>query len=170
MSRRHVNLIPFPVGRTKNAPWQRDEECDLCRDDGIVDVGRDPTSGTNQTAPCPRCYVGFMVEFGYGRGELIVGNRRQLVFYQSSNSPWGSGGYWARNQALAQMLAPQGVSEPLPLEENERRMKVVNRMLAWGEWTEELLDELYEGDEVGRKAHDILVRAARRHDPMEIVF
>ena len=169
MSHIEIPLIPFPDSRIKNAPWERDEECDLCRNDGIVDVGRDPTSGTNQTAPCPRCRIGFMVEFGYGRKEVVAGGRHKMIFYQSSNPPWGKG-YWARNQALSQMLAPQVVSEPLPLEENERRMRIVNRMLARGEWTEELLDELYEGDEVGRKAHDILVRAARRHDPMEIVF
>lgn len=98
-----VDAIPFPAGRTPNRPWQHRRGCGTCQDDALISVGDDPRSGTEQMAPCPECEAGFMVEYGYGRRSVAVGQSTKHVLYQR-RSPWGHLGYWGR-AAVARPLA-----------------------------------------------------------------
>lgn len=95
-----IDVIPFPTGRVPNRPWARNRSCDTCLDDALVHVGDDPRTGTGQMAPCPECEAGFMVEFGFGRRSVAVGQSMKHVLYQG-RSPWGSGGYWGRAGAVS---------------------------------------------------------------------
>lgn len=134
-----IDTIPFPDSRTPNRPWARHRSCDLCLDDGLVTVGADPVTGTDQTAPCPECETGFMVEFGYGRRPVTVGQSVKHVLYQR-RSPWGSSGYWGRAGAVP-IDAAVRASAPADLPEDALVAAAPD------DWTEDELVPWNEGEQ-----------------------
>ncbi len=110
-----VDAIPFPAGRTQNRPWAHRHGCRTCLDDALVQVGEDPRTGTDQMAPCPDCEAGFMVEFGYGRRQLTVGQSVKHVLYQG-RARWGADGFWSRRGELRSAVQrPCPVAPALPV-------------------------------------------------------
>jgi hypothetical protein len=92
---RHIDAIPWPAsGRVVNDPWEREEECLTCLDDGVLPVGQGKT-GTEEVAPCPWCRRGFMTEYGYGRHKP---ERGKPYFFQD-RAPWGHLGFWNERQS-----------------------------------------------------------------------
>jgi hypothetical protein len=158
--RAKVPAVPYPEGR--NANRDGDEACELCRDDGVVMVGYSAT-GTDETAPCPRCQLGFEAEFGYLRiWETRGKNERLVIWHDPFHAPWGPKGYWHRHSNMADTLVPTPDSEPLPLEENRRRWIAMQRVLMAGAATDQLLDDIFRNDPEGRQKADATMAAHRR--------
>ena len=64
--------------------WEPTFHCQVCRDDGFVDVGRhiffqggQRRLGEIQSAPCPECYRG-----------------KHIQFPENGRCPWGEEGFW----------------------------------------------------------------------------
>jgi hypothetical protein len=120
---------PVPnESRHKNVTGE--ETCRWCADTGYVVVllrpakaslwaqqrGIQPSGFYEELAPCPYCEAGFREEFPQPGAK----NKHP------TSSPWRKDGYWARQSAEFDAPEPQAMYgrpfEPLPAEENKRRM------------------------------------------------
>lgn len=155
--RTKVVEIPYPDGRVQNVGG--DENCELCRDDGVVPVGYSACF-TDECGPCPRCQSGFEAEFGYHRE--WVANERCVIWHDPNRSPWGTRGYWHRHPEVAAVLEPPADSEPLPITENRRRWKALTKGLAFGEIGPPTLDAIFQNDPDGRHQAEAKLAANAR--------